>query len=111
MSGQFGVDPATLTELAGKFDREATGLGGPIEGFAAGASEIGQAFGLLGVCDGAAEKYGQLLSHTVKALGYLPDVLNSDGDRLRVNAANYADADQTAVGYLSAAVRRPGSPA
>ncbi|MEU6370906.1 ESX-1 secretion-associated protein [Streptomyces sp. NPDC046931] len=89
MSGQFGVDPDTLTELAGKFDREATGLAGPIEGFSAGASEIGQAFGLLGVCDGTAEKYGQLLSHTVKALGYLPDVLNGDGDRLRVNAANY----------------------
>ncbi|MFJ5531279.1 ESX-1 secretion-associated protein [Streptomyces sp. NPDC093261] len=111
MSGQFGVDPATLTELAGKFHREATELAGPIEGFAAGASEIGQAFGLLGVCDGAAEKYGQLLSHTVKALGYLPDVLISDGHRLRVNAVNYSDSDQTAVGYLSAAARRPEDPA
>jgi hypothetical protein len=111
MSGQFGVDPATLTELAGKFAREATGLAGPIEDFATGASEIAQAFGLLGVCDGAAEKYGQLLSHTVRALGCLPDVLNSDGDRLRANAASYTDSDQTAIGYLSAAVRRPGGPA
>ncbi|MEU6145317.1 type VII secretion target [Streptomyces sp. NPDC047081] len=111
MSGQFGVDPATLTDLAGKFDREATGLSAPIEGFAAGASEIGQAFGLLGVCDGAAQKYGQLLSNTVKALGHLPTVLNSHGDRLRANAANYTDSDQTAVDYLNAAVRRRGGPA
>jgi hypothetical protein len=111
MNGQFGVDPATLTELAGKFDREATGLAGPIEGFAAGASEIGQAFGLLGACDGAAEKYRQLLNHTVKALSCLPGVLNSDRDRLRANAASYTAADQTAVGYLSAAARRPGGPA
>ncbi|MFD8304754.1 WXG100 family type VII secretion target [Streptomyces sp. NPDC059690] len=108
MSGQFGVDPATLRELAGKFDREATGLAKPIGRFAASAAEIGEAFGLLGVCDGAAEKYAQLLSHTVKALGYLPELLNSDGDRLRLNAGNYTHSDQTAIGYLNAAVRRTG---
>ncbi|TQJ90391.1 hypothetical protein FBY22_1173 [Streptomyces sp. SLBN-31] len=35
MSGQFGVNPATLRESAGKSHREATGLAKPIEGFAA----------------------------------------------------------------------------
>ncbi|MFF0018282.1 WXG100 family type VII secretion target [Streptomyces sp. NPDC005374] len=108
MSGQFGVDPETLTELAGRFDREAKGLAGPIDGFAASAAEIGEAFGLLGVCDGAVDKYRQLLDSTVKALGHLPDALNSDGDRLRLNVTHYADSDRTALGYLDAAARTPG---
>ncbi|MFF4961425.1 WXG100 family type VII secretion target [Streptomyces sp. NPDC001222] len=108
---QFGVDPDTLTDLAGKFDREAKSLAGPIDAFAATASGIGEAFGLLGACDGAAEKYQQLLSSTVKALGHLPGVLGSDGDRLRVNAANYKASDQAAVGLLHAATGPAGGPA
>jgi hypothetical protein len=108
MSGQFGVDPETLTELAGRFDQEAKGLAGPIEGFAGSAAGIGEAFGLLGVCDGAVDKYRQLLDSTVKALGHLPDVLNSDGDRLRLNVTHYAESDRTALGYLDAAARTPG---
>jgi len=111
MSGQFGVDPDTLRDLAGKFDREAKDLAKPVGEFAASASEIGEAFGLLGVCDGAAKKYEQLLDHTVKALGSLPDILRSDGDRLRINATNYTDSDRTAVGYLQDATRRGAGPA
>lgn len=104
MSEQFGVDPDTLTELAGRFDREATGLAGPIRAFSGSAAEIGQAFGLLGICDGATEKYRQLLESTVKALGHLPEVLTSDGDRLRLNATHYTDSDRTALGHLRSAV-------
>ncbi|MET8956132.1 WXG100 family type VII secretion target [Streptomyces sp. NPDC004393] len=111
MMDQFGVDPDTLTDLAGKFDREAKGLTGPIDDFAATASGIGEAFGLLGACDGAAEKYQKLLSSTVKALGNLPGVLGSDADRLRLNAANYKDSDQVAIGHLNAATRPAGGPA
>ncbi|WP_258053744.1 WXG100 family type VII secretion target [Streptomyces sp. Ru72] len=108
---QFGVDPDRLTDLAGKFDREATDLAKPIHGFAATASEIGEAFGLLGACDGAAQKYQTLLNSTLKALGQLPGVLTSDGDRLRLNATNYKDSDQTAVDHLRAATWRAGDPA
>jgi len=103
MSEQFGVDPETLTDLAGRFDREATGLAGSIGAFSGSAAEIGQAFGLLGICDGASEKYRQLLENTVKALGHLPDVLRSNGDRLRLNAMHYTDSDRTALGYLHSA--------
>ncbi len=103
MSEQFGVDPETLTDLAGRFDREATGLAGPVASFSGSAAETGQAFGLLGICDGASEKYRQLLESTVEALGHLPDVLRSDGDRLRLNATHYADADRAALGHLHSA--------
>ncbi|WP_328750854.1 ESX-1 secretion-associated protein [Streptomyces sp. NBC_00285] len=103
MSGQFGVDPETLTDLAGRFDREAAGLAGPIGAFSASAAEIGQAFGLLGICDGATEKYRQLLENTAKALGRLPEVLRSDGDRLRLNVTHYKDSDLTALGYVHSA--------
>ncbi|POX44853.1 WXG100 family type VII secretion target [Streptomyces sp. Ru72] len=108
---QFGVDPDTLTDLAGKFDREARGLAVPIESFAATASEVGEAFGLLGACDGAAERYQKLLTSTLEALGHLPGVLGSDGDRLRTNAANYKDSDQAAVRHLHAATQPAGGPA
>ncbi|CAM5579287.1 type VII secretion target [Streptomyces canus] len=111
MGGQFGVDPDTLTDLAGRLDREASGLAGPIRKFSGSSAQIGDAFGLLGVCDGAAEKYRQLLENTVKALGHLPDVLRSDADRLRLNATHYADSDQTALGYLHTAARTSGGPA
>jgi hypothetical protein len=103
MSGQFGVDPETLTDLAGRFDREATGLSGPIGAFSGSAAEIGRAFGLLGICDGATEKYRQLLESTVKAIGHLPEVLRTDGDRLRLNATHYTASDRTALGYLHTA--------
>ena len=105
---QFGVDPDTLNELAGKFDREAKDLAKPIEGFASTASQIGEAFGLLGACDGAAQKYQTLLTSTLKALGQLPGVLTGDGDRLRLNATNYKNSDQTAVDHLRAATRAGG---
>jgi len=108
---QFGVDPDTLDELAGKFDREAKDLAKPIEGFAATASQIGEAFGLLGACDGAAQKYQTLLTSTLKALGQLPGVFTSDGDRLRLNATNYKASDQTAVEHLRAATQPAGGPA
>jgi uncharacterized protein YukE len=111
MGGQFGVDPDTLTDLAGRLDREASGLAGPIRQFSGSTAEIGDAFGLLGACDGAAEKYRQLLENTAKALGHLPDVLRSDADRLRLNATHYADSDRTALGYLHTAARTSGSPA
>ncbi|SEE65925.1 Excreted virulence factor EspC, type VII ESX diderm [Streptomyces sp. 2112.3] len=109
MSGQFGVDPTVLTELAGTFDREAKGLAAPIHTFTATASEVGEAFGILGACDGATEKYQKLLSSTVKALGHLPDVLKSDADRLRINASRYQDADQAAIGHLRSVPRYQGA--
>lgn len=109
MSGQFGVEPTALTELAGKFDLQAQDLAGPIHSLAATGAEVGEAFGILGACDGAMEKYQKLLSSTVKALGQLPQVLTSDADRLRTNASQYAEADRTAIGHLRTVPRYQGA--
>ncbi|WP_377271520.1 type VII secretion target [Peterkaempfera sp. SMS 1(5)a] len=100
MSGHFRVEPAALTDLAGTFERESADLARQIDAFSAGASRIGQAFGLLGACDGAMSKYTDLLNGTVRALGQLSQVLESDGQRLRVNAENYAAADQAAGAHV-----------
>ncbi|MEK2476452.1 MULTISPECIES: type VII secretion target [Streptomyces] len=108
MSGQFGVEPTALTDLAGKFDLQAKGLDGPIRSFAATSAEVGEAFGILGACDGAMEKYLKLLNSTVKALSQLPQVLTSDAERLRINASQYEEADQTAVGHLQSVPRYQG---
>ncbi|MFK0294369.1 type VII secretion target [Streptomyces sp. NPDC090442] len=109
MSGQFGVDPTALTDLAGKFDLEAKDLGAPVQAFATSSAEVGEAFGILGACDGALDKYLKLLNSTMKALSQLPEVLTGDADRLRTNAAAYKDADQTAVGHLQAVTRFQGA--
>ncbi|MFE6687164.1 type VII secretion target [Streptomyces sp. NPDC057743] len=105
MSGQFGVEPTALTDLAGKFDMQAEDLDGPIRSFTAASKEVGEAFGILGACDGALQKYEKLLIGTVKALSQLPQVLTSDADRLRINASQYAEADRTVVGHLQAVPR------
>jgi uncharacterized protein YukE len=103
---QFGVQPEMLTDLAGKFDRAARNLTQQVNEFSANASGAGQAFGLLGACDGACTQYTKLCSSTVKALGRLPQVLGNDGDRLRTNAANYSASDQAAVEHLQSVTRR-----
>ncbi|GAA2318984.1 type VII secretion target [Streptomyces caniferus] len=105
MSAQFGVDPETLQDLAGRFDTEAKELGKHIQEFTASSSEVGQAFGLLGACDGALAKYQQLMQHTATALSRLPQVLNSDGSRLRLNAENYKATDQATNHHLQAMTR------
>ncbi|MFH8632209.1 type VII secretion target [Streptomyces lydicus] len=105
-AGQFGVDAETLKGLAGGFDREAKELEKPVAAFSATAADIGQAFGLLGACDGAADKYRQLLQHTSKVLGQLPHVLRNDAERLRVSAANYTASDQAALDQVQSV--KPG---
>jgi uncharacterized protein YukE len=104
-SAQFGVTPEVLTELAGKFGGESRGLAKEVGTFSAGASGVGQAFGLLGACDGATAKYQQLLDSTVKALGQLSKALAGDERGLRINATNYSASDQAAVEYLRSVTR------
>lgn len=86
---QFQVHPPTLTGLAGTFESEGQGLVTETAAFHTGASDVAKAFGVLGACDGASAKYAKLLGSTVTALGQLSQVLDSDGARLRANAAQY----------------------
>jgi uncharacterized protein YukE len=105
-SAQFGVTPEVLTELAGKYDEESRSLTRHVGTFSAGASSIGQAFGLLGACDGAAAKYQRLLDSTVTALGQLSETLTKDGRGLRTNATNYSTSDQAAVEQFRSVTRK-----
>ncbi|QHC26036.1 type VII secretion target [Streptomyces sp. GS7] len=105
MTGQYGVEPTALTDLAGKFDLQAEDLADPIHAFAGTSAEVGEAFGALGACDGAMEKYQKLLAGTLEALSHLPEVFTGDAARLRINASNYQDADQVAIGHLQSAAR------
>jgi uncharacterized protein YukE len=101
--GQFGVEPDRLTRLGGRFEEESTSFTGQVNAFAAGAGNIGQAFGLLGVCDDAAQKYQKLLQSTVTALGRLSQVLADDARGLRANAADYAASERTALAHIGSA--------
>lgn len=90
---QYEVNPEALLGLAGMYDGEASALNGQVGSFTGSAESIGQAFGLLGICDGALQKYVSLLDSTVKALGQLGQVLDSDAERLRSNAYVYTEAE------------------
>ncbi|MEY9843786.1 uncharacterized protein YukE [Streptacidiphilus sp. BW17] len=91
---QYEVNPEALLGLAGMYDGEAAALSGQSQSFAGSAESIRQAFGLLGIRDGALQKYVSLLNSTVKALGQLGQVLDSDAERLRSNACVYTEAER-----------------
>ncbi|GAA1241949.1 hypothetical protein GCM10009665_35840 [Kitasatospora nipponensis] len=93
--GQFQVHPAALTSLGGKFGTESQGLTKQTATFTGSAAEIGEAFGLLGACDGAMAQYVKLFTSTSKALGQLSQVLAANDTRLKATAASYASTDQS----------------
>ncbi|WP_327066589.1 type VII secretion target [Kitasatospora sp. NBC_01250] len=99
--GQFEVHPASLTSLAGRFDTEAGQFNGQVSSFTSAADTAGQAFGLLGACDGALSQYQSLLGSTTKALGQLHQVLGGNADRLRATASAYAAAEAAAHQKMS----------
>ncbi|MBB4922634.1 WXG100 family type VII secretion target [Kitasatospora kifunensis] len=99
--GQFQVHPAALTALGGRFGTESQTLAGQVASFETTASDVGQAFGLLGACDGAASQYLQLFNSTSKALNQLTQVLDANNSRLQTSAATYQATDKAVSGNVN----------
>ena len=93
MSDQFQVRPDSLSGLAGDFRVCADELATATAGFAGGIADVGQAFGIMGVCDGIAGKYLELTQHTVTGLEQLAALLRSDADGLTGNQNAYRAVD------------------
>lgn len=100
MAGEhFQVHPPTVAGLANKFHTESQGLTKQVADFGSSAADIGEAFGLLGACDGAMQKYLTLFQSTSRALGRLSQVLDANGQRLTATAASYTSVDQTVADH------------
>ncbi|WP_052443204.1 WXG100 family type VII secretion target [Streptacidiphilus neutrinimicus] len=100
VSSDFYIDPAAVMSLADEFQAAADALGGRAPAFASNVLEIGDAFGLLGECTGAAEQYQQLVNHTGHGLGELEQALAADAAGLVHTADQYILVDQHNSGLL-----------
>jgi hypothetical protein len=94
VSSDFSIDPAAVKSLANEFQAAADALGGQAPAFASNVFEIGDAFGLLGECTGAADQYQQLVNHTGHGLGELEQALGADAAGLADTADQYLCVDQ-----------------
>ncbi|MHA6758901.1 WXG100 family type VII secretion target [Streptacidiphilus sp. PAMC 29251] len=94
MKPTFLADPQAIQKLAGEFRTAAENLQHAIPGFESDVFAVGEAFGLLGACTGAADQYQNLVRHTVTGLNQLAEVLDGDQQGLDFNAAFYRSTDR-----------------
>jgi hypothetical protein len=90
----FRTHPDRIRQLAQEFRAAATDLEGAVPGFQGNVLEVGEAFGLLGVCTGAASQYLTMVDHTVDGLQKLVEMMLTDAEGLEYNASLYEDTDQ-----------------
>jgi hypothetical protein len=89
MGDSFKAVPSAIAQLGGQFAEEAGTLGQAASAFGGGAFQIADAFGLLGACDGAMEKYLSMARNTVQGLEQLADLWASTGNELAAQAEQY----------------------
>ena len=90
MSGdQYVVGNDCLQQLAKEFQTAADRLASMAPAFQNNVIEIGEAFGLLGACTGAASQYQTLVEHTGHGLGVLENALSADSAGLDDMAEQY----------------------
>lgn len=88
-AGQFLVAKEYLHDLATEFQQAADRLASLAPAFQNNVLEIGEAFGALGVCTGAASQYQSLVEHTAHGLGELEQALAADAAGLEHTAEQY----------------------
>jgi uncharacterized protein YukE len=101
MGDSFTAVPSAIAGLGAEFEEQGQQLAGSANGFSGSAFQIGQAFGLLGACDGALEKYLSMLQNTMTGLGRLAQVWEQTGQQLTVTAQQYQAADERSAQGLA----------
>ncbi|MEZ0068576.1 uncharacterized protein YukE [Streptacidiphilus sp. MAP12-20] len=91
---EFFIDPAAVRALAREFQAASDRFGGLTPAFQANVFEVGEAFGVLGECTGAADQYQTLVNHTVEGLGRMEQALSADAAGLEHTAEQYTAVDQ-----------------
>jgi len=93
MGDSFTADPSAIAQLGAEFGDQAPTLSSSASGFSGSAFSIGEAFGLLGACDGALSKYLSMLQNTMNGLDQLAEVWARTGQQLQATARSYQDVD------------------
>jgi len=88
-SSSFTAHPESIRQLGGQFSTAAQSLTGPVNQFTGSALEVGEAFGLLGACDDALQKYVSMAQSTQASLAKLIQVLQQGGATLQKQGTNY----------------------
>jgi hypothetical protein len=101
MGDSFTAMPEVISELGTQFQGQGDELLDNASAFGDDAFQIGEAFGLLGVCDGALEKYVSMLNNTVSGLNQLAEVWQQTGAQLLETAGQYASVDEAQAQNLA----------
>lgn len=101
MGDSFTAVPSAIAGLGAEFEGQAEALAQSANGFSGSAFQIGEAFGLLGACDGALQKYVSMLNNTMTGLGQLAEVWAQTGSRLEQTARQYQSVDERCAQGLS----------
>jgi hypothetical protein len=100
-SNSFTAHPESIRRLGGQFCTASQGLTAPASDFTGSAMEVGEAFGLLGACDDAMEKYVSMAQSTQASLEKLISVLQQGGEILQKQGTNYELVDNAVAGKAS----------
>jgi hypothetical protein len=101
MGDSFTAVPPAIAGLGAGFEEQGQQIAESANGFSGSAFQIGEAFGLLGACDGALEKYQSMLQSTVTGLGRLAQVWAQTGQQLIVTAQQYQIVDEQSAKRLA----------
>lgn len=89
MGDSFTAVPSAIAQLGVQFADEGAQLGQTASGFGGDAFQVADAFGLLGACDGAMEKYISMAQSTVQGLEQLAQLWEQSGQTLVAQAEVY----------------------
>jgi hypothetical protein len=89
MGDSFKAVPSAMAQMGSQFIQEGAGLGQAASSFGGDIFEISNAFGLLGACDGAMEKYMSMAHNTVQGLEQLAQLWEASGEQLIGQAEVY----------------------
>jgi hypothetical protein len=89
MGDSFTAVPSAIAQLGAQFIDEGAQLGQSASGFGGGALQVADAFGLLGACDGAMEKYISMAQSTIQGLEQLAQLWEQSGQQLIAQAEAY----------------------
>lgn len=89
MGESFTAVPSAIGRLGARFIDQGVRLGQAASGFGGNALQVADAFGLLGACDGAMDKYISMAQSTVQGLEQLAELWEQSGEQLIAEAEAY----------------------
>ena len=100
MGDSFTAAPSAIAKLGCEYAEQAEQLAKSAAGFGGSAFEISDAFGLLGACDGALQKYLTMLRCTMGGLEQVAQIWDATGGLLVEEADCYQNTDEQHARHL-----------